>query len=249
MPSIIVPARLESTRFPHKLLSEVGGKPLIIITAERISAMGPEFDLFFAVDGKEIGNLLEDSGYQTIYTDPFLPSGTDRIASANKILQHEKIINVQADEPMVDRTHLIGLTEALEEKEASMSTLAVPFDSKDDFTDPNQVKVVLDEKGFALYFSRSPIPYDQSGQTQFASFQEKFSALRHIGMYGYRSDFLQKFSQTKLGELEKIERLEQLRALEMGAKIAVSMVEHPTIGIDSPEDLQRFKKEYISSIK
>ncbi len=246
-PSIIVPARLASTRFPRKLLHEINGKPLIIITAERLVSIGSEFDLFFAVDGREIGEVLNDSGYQTILTDPALPSGTDRIAEANKILQHEKIINVQADEPMVSRSHLCQLVEALDKQEASMSTLAVPFDKREDFLDPNQVKVILDENDYALYFSRSPIPFDRTGLNDWENFKNFACPKKHIGMYGYRSEFLQKFSSNKVGNLEKVESLEQLRALEMGARIAVSGVNEVSIGIDCPEDFIKFTDIYLKS--
>ena len=247
MPSIVVPARLASKRFPRKLLQEINGKPLIIITAERLVSIGSEFDLFFAVDGMEIGQVLNDFGYQTILTDPALPSGTDRIAEANKILQHEKIINVQADEPMVSRSHLCRLAESLNNDEASMSTLAVPFDKKEDFLDPNQVKVVLDENDFALYFSRFPIPHDRRGMSDWENFKSTACPKKHLGMYGYRSEFLQNFSSTKVGTLEKVEGLEQLRALEMGDRIAVSIVDEVSIGIDCPEDFHKFTDIYLKA--
>ena len=157
-PAIIVPARLASVRFPKKLLADAGGKPLIIRTADRIKQQVPEIDLFFAVDGYELKEVLECSGYKTIVTDPDLPSGTDRIAVANKVLKRNIVINVQADEPMVHRSHILQLLNALKQDGVSISTLATPFKTVEDFLDPNQVKVVQNNFGNALYFLVHPFP-------------------------------------------------------------------------------------------
>ncbi len=236
LPTIIVPARLASSRFPRKLLADAGGEPLILRTAERISQQGPEFELFFAVDGQELAQTLSSAGYQCVMTDPDLPSGTDRIAQANQKLKRHSVINVQADEPMVHRDHLLALASSLEQTGADMATLAIPFESMDDFKDPNQVKVVMDERGFALYFSRSPIPYDRdlSGKGVNGSF-------KHLGMYAYRSCFLQRYSTAGQGKLESLEKLEQLRALELGCGIVVGVVARETVGVDVPADLQKLK--------
>jgi len=238
LPTIIVPARLASTRFPKKLIQKVQGKPLILWTAERIKEIAPEFDLFFAVDGKELQVILEDAGFSAIQTDPDLPSGTDRIAAANLEIKAPSVINVQADEPLVERKHIDSLVTALLPDRTSMSTLAVPFTEESDFLDPNQVKVILDSQGYAIYFSRAPIPFyrDTDG-----IWEEKKTPLKHIGLYGYKASFLEQFCREEAGRLEKIEKLEQLRALEWGAKISVSVVSSPTIGIDSPEDFIKFE--------
>ena len=238
LPTIIVPARLASTRFPKKLIQKVEGKPLILWTAERIIEIAPEFELFFAVDGKELQVILEDAGFSAIQTDPELPSGTDRIAAANLEIKAPSVINVQADEPLVERKHIDSLVTALLPDRTSMSTLAVPFTEESDFLDPNQVKVILDSQGYAIYFSRAPIPFyrDTDGM-----WEEKKTPLKHIGLYGYKASFLKQFCNEEAGRLEKIEKLEQLRALEWGAKISVSVIPSPTIGIDSPEDLIKFE--------
>lgn len=241
LPTIIVPARLASTRFPGKLLSMVNGKPLILWTAERISEVAPEFNLFFAVDGNEIGDVLEASGFSVVKTDPSLASGTDRIAAANLEILADSIINVQADEPRIDRSHLHALSESLKPEGTLMSTLAVKFSSEKDFHDPNQVKVVCDQHGNALYFSRSSIPFSISSDWQ-RSKVEGDGPLKHLGLYGYKSDFLRRFSMFPEGKLEKIEKLEQLRVLEFGEKISVSVVDTETHGIDTPEDLARFER-------
>lgn len=221
-------------------MADAGGIPLILRTAQRLDHEAPEYEKFFAVDGEEINVILTDAGYKTIITDPDLPSGTDRIAEANKILRREQIINVQADEPLVNREHIDALTHSLQNPLADLGTLAVAFESVDDFLDPNQVKVVLSDAGFALYFSRSPIPNKRDGNIE-GIFGESFSfkPLKHMGMYAYTSRFLHLFSKSKQGVLEKLESLEQLRALELGFSIAVSVVSSGSIGIDRPGDMDR----------
>ena len=241
LPTIIVPARLESQRFPRKLLAEVKGKPLILWTAERIREIVPEFALYFAVDGEELAELLENSGFSIVMTDPELPSGTDRIAAANREIQANLILNIQGDEPLVERSHILALASGLELDKASMSTVAVPFSSEKDFLDPNQVKVLCDQLGYALYFSRSPIPYNRNHSSLWENKQANLP-LKHLGMYGYNADFLGRFLTFPEGKLEKVEKLEQLRALENGEKIAVSTVDSETHGIDIPQDLARFEK-------
>ena len=231
-PTIVVPARLASSRFPKKLLADAGGMPLILRTANRLRQQVPEYDLIFAVDGEEIAQPLKQEGYSCVFTDPDLPSGTDRIAQANKILQRKEILNVQADEPMVLREHVLALTKALQKKGADLATLATPFEKIEDFHDPNQVKVVLNVSGFALFFSRAPIPYNRE-----CSHNLSHNCYKHLGMYGYRGDFLNEFTSLPTGCLEDLEKLEQLRALENGKHISVEIVPYDTVGIDTPEDL------------
>ena len=237
LPTIIVPARLASVRFPRKLLADAGGKPLILRTAERLRKEVPEYEVFFAVDGDELARPLQQEGFSVLLTDPELSSGTDRIAQANKSLRRESILNVQADEPMVERGHILALGVALSKEGASMSTLAAPFESEEDFKDPNQVKVVLDGEGYAIYFSRAPVPH-QRERDEGTWVGGKTFGLKHLGMYGYHSSLLDSFSRWKQGTLEQIERLEQLRALENGCRIGVSIVGKATIGVDLPSDLQ-----------
>ena len=237
-PTIIVPARLASVRFPRKLLADAGGKPLILRTAERIKEQVPEFDLYFAVDGDELKSLLESSGYNVIVTPPHLSSGTDRIAIANRILKRDLLINVQADEPMVMRDQILMLAEALSHKDVSISTLASIFQSEEDFRDPNQVKVVMDNNGHALYFSRAPIPFARDSKTG-SLHGHSIYAYKHMGLYGYKKEFLEEFVSSEAGELERIEKLEQLRALQSGFRIAVKITEFASVGVDIPEDLQK----------
>ena len=241
-PTIIVPARLASVRFPKKLLADAGGKPLIIRTAERIRSEAPEFDLFFAVDGEELKKLLENAGYHTILTSPDLPSGTDRIAKANQELQREFVINVQADEPLVTRDQILSLARMISNPVVSISTLASVFQAESDFLDPNQVKVVLDNEGNALYFSRSPIPFSREKDSN-CGYEKTTWGYKHMGLYGYKREFLDFFLGSKESTLERIEKLEQLRALQNGYKIGVEIVEGTSLGIDVPEDLEKIKFE------
>ena len=240
-PVVVVPARLDSRRFPRKLLAEVEGKPLVVWTAERIAREAPEFELRFAVDGEELASTLKVFGYSAVLTDPDLPSGSDRIAVANEVIGAERVINVQADEPLVTRSQILSLAEGLERDGASMSTLCHHFETEEGFHDPNQVKVVRDKEGFALYFSRATIPFAREADVGPPS--AGFPAMRHLGLYAYSAEFLREFRDLPVGVLEEIEKLEQLRALENGRRIAVGVTEQGSLGVDSPEDLERLAPE------
>ena len=241
MPSIIVPARLASTRFPRKLLFEVRGKPIILWTAERIRKVAPEFPLYFAVDDDALERCLSEAGFAAVRTRAEHPSGTDRLAEANADVGASAVINVQGDEPLVTGEQIRALATGLE-GEAAIATLAVPFVRPQDFANPNQVKVVRDRKGYALYFSRSPMPFvrDAGGQVD-AAWLAQNRCFRHLGLYAYKADFLSAFSGLKPGFLEQIEKLEQLRAMEHGYRIHVGITDQATIGIDTPEDIADFE--------
>ena len=240
-PSIIVPARLASTRFPRKLLHEVRGKPVIVWTAERIREVAPEFPLYFAVDDDALERCLDAAGFSVVRTRSDHPSGTDRLAEANAIVGADSVINVQGDEPLVTGEQIRALAKGLE-GEAAMSTLAIPFERPEDFANPNQVNVVRGRDGYALYFSRSPIPYARglAGKvdTQWLKHNQCY---RHLGLYAYKAEFLSAFSSLEPGFLENIEKLEQLRAMEHGYRIHVGITDQPTIGIDTPEDIVEFE--------
>lgn len=239
--AIIVPCRLASQRFPSKLLHKILDKELILWTAERIKTEAPEFPLYFAVDDASLKELLQKHGYNSVMTHPNHESGTDRIAEANNLIKAKHVINVQGDEPLVTGDQIRELGKLII-TDASMATLATPFKSNSDFHDPNQVKVVLADDRSALYFSRAPIPYsrEHKGMLQAAS-----PALRHLGLYAYTNDFLMQFRALKPGYLECIEKLEQLRALENGFKIAVGITHTATLGVDSPEDISKLEKALL----
>jgi len=236
MLAIVAPARLASTRFPEKLLHPILGKPLIQRVAERIAAVAPDIPCFFAVDDERLSEVVENAGFRSIATRSDHSSGTDRLAEANQTIGADALINVQADEPLVSASQIASLRSMLETG-AEMATLATPFRTRDDFLDPNQVKVVLRADGNALYFSRSPIPHPRD---EHAGLDDSWVAAsgvyRHLGLYAYRADFLSRFCSLGQGRLERIERLEQLRALENGYSIQVGLSDEPSIGIDTPED-------------
>lgn len=237
--AIIVPARLASERFPRKLLQPVCGEPFIRHTARRLREIAPaSIPVIFATDGDlALNSALEDTGFQVLSTDPALPSGTDRLAAANAQLKFDRVINVQADEPLVNDEQITALIDLLEAGWA-MATVASPFENAKDFADANKVKVVISNDGRALYFSRAAIPFDRAtnGQPE-ASWFRNHSIKWHQGLYAYTADTLAHVASLPQSPLEKIERLEQLRALENGIAIGVRVVSQPTIGVDTQEDL------------
>ena len=238
-PSIIVPARLASSRFPRKLLHKVHGKPIILWTAERVRSEAPEFPLYFAVDDVELEDCLKNAGFDVVMTRVDHPSGTDRLAEANALIGASAVINVQGDEPLVTGEQIRALAAGLREGIA-LSTLAIPFGRVEDFKNPNQVKVVRDRSGAALYFSRSPIPFARGVDVTDQWLSEN-TCYRHLGLYAYDADFLARFSALEPGYLETVEKLEQLRAMEHGYRIHVGITDQQTIGIDTPEDSAKFE--------
>jgi len=239
--AIIVPCRLESTRFPRKLLHPINGKPLVLWVAERITAQVPDFQLWFAVDDELLAKCLEDAGFRAIMTAASHPSGTDRIAEANRTVRASYVLNVQADEPLVSAGQLKALARLIQ-GDCPMATLATPFKRIVDFYNPNQVKVVMSQTGRALYFSRSRMPFSRDlGLTIDDAWVTANPCFKHLGLYAYRADFLEKFVALPPGRLEQIEKLEQLRALENGYAIAIDVTEDPSIGVDTPEDAKKFE--------
>lgn len=228
--AIVVPARLQSVRFPRKLLAPIHGVPLILLTARRIAEQLPEWPVYFAVAEQELADVLASEGFRSILTDPSLPSGTDRIAAANDAIGARYVLNVQADEPLVSGAAVRAVQQRLQSG-ALMATIAAPFQSARDHRDPNKVKVVLDASDHALYFSRAPIPHARD-----APDQGYRHALWHLGLYGYEAGLLQRYAGLPQGPLEALEKLEQLRALEHGIGIAVSRVPEASPGVDTPED-------------
>jgi 3-deoxy-manno-octulosonate cytidylyltransferase (CMP-KDO synthetase) len=239
--AIIVPCRLESKRFPRKLLHKIRGRELVLWVADRIAKVAPQFDLWFAVDDASLADCLAPAGFRTVMTSVGHPSGTDRIAEANRTVRAEHVINVQADEPLVSAAQVRMLAE-LVRGPADMATLACRFTRAEDFCNPNQVKVVCDERGRALYFSRSPVPHprDSAGKVDDA-WLATHPCYKHLGLYAYKAALLAEFTRMAPGRLEQIEKLEQLRILEAGREIVVGVSDDQTIGVDTPEDAARFE--------
>jgi len=240
--AIIVPCRLESTRFPRKLLHPIIGKPLLRWVAERIAREAPEFPLYFAVDHELLRRCVEDAGFKAILTSAVHLTGTDRLAEANRTIGADFVINVQADEPLVTGAQIRTLAGLLHGG-APMATLATPFKRAADFANPNQVKVVLAPAvRRALFFSRSPIPFARDlGGVVDDAWVASHPCFKHLGLYGYSADLLQKIATLTPGRLEQIEKLEQLRVLENGYAIACDVTDDPTIGVDTPEDAVKFE--------
>lgn len=240
--AIIVPARLASTRFPRKLLHSIKGKSLIIHVAERIRTQVPNIPLIFAVDDPELEKEILHNGFECIMTSEAHTSGTDRIAEANRTIGAQYVVNIQGDEPLVTADQIHKLVRMVESG-ASMSTLATVFLNPEDFADPNQVKVVLNQNSQALYFSRSPLPFfrENKGKPSNSDMSHHL-CYRHLGMYAYEAEFLQKFSLMPKGRLEELEKLEQLRVLENGYSIGVDITSDPSIGIDTSSDSEQFEE-------
>ena len=255
--AIVLPARLKSTRLPNKLLLSRTGKTLLEHTIDRAKLAQAKYPKLFtnirvACDDESLIAAARKTGVDAVMTDPNHQSGTDRIAEAAKDLKEEIIVNLQADEPEINPENLARvaslLLEAGARKDVMMSTLAVPIYLTIDFIKPSNVKVVCDNCGRALYFSRAPIPVDRDGP----AFQVKRDAntpalgLHHIGIYGYRRVFLSEFGKLPPSKLEQLEKLEQLRVLEAGYGIQVGVVDAHTAGIDTPEDYEAFVTRWNS---
>ncbi|MCH8475040.1 MAG: 3-deoxy-manno-octulosonate cytidylyltransferase [Opitutales bacterium] len=246
--AIIVPARLASTRFPRKLLHLIQGVPLLAHVARRLKREASDWPVWFAVDDPSLEAVAHAEGFPVVMTDPAHQSGTDRLAEANQTVQAEVVLNIQADEPLVSGEQIQKLHDILTEEHA-MSTLVTPFRRPSDFLDANQVKCVRGVTGDALYFSRSPIPSVRDGlPPEGDSFWQAQPPLRHLGLYGYRAEFLEAFTRLAPGRLEGLEKLEQLRALENGYRIAVAETSAPSVGIDTPEDAEAFAR-YLEKTK
>jgi 3-deoxy-manno-octulosonate cytidylyltransferase (CMP-KDO synthetase) len=230
--AVVIPARYASTRLPGKPLIRIAGKPLIQHVWERCSEAQGIDVVIVATDDIRIAEAAFDFGADVALTSPEHRSGTDRAAEvAKKLRGFTHIINVQGDEPLVDPTLVSRLAETLlDDRTIQMITAASEFGPDEDIANPNAVKVVLGRDGYALYFSRSPIPYLRSDGV-------RPTYLRHLGIYGYTTKLLLQFVKWKPGDLELAESLEQLRALENGTRIRVLPARQPAVGVDTPEDV------------
>ena len=246
--TVVIPARYASSRFPGKPLADIGGKPMVVHVAERAAKSGA-IQVIVATDDARIATAVDDHGYQVVMTRDDHESGTDRIAEVAAKLRlgaKDIVVNVQGDEPLMDPALVIAVADLLAQSTAaSMSTAAHPIEDPAEFLNPNVVKVVLDADHRALYFSRAPIPWWRDGLGQEPGAMPNPKPLRHIGIYGYRVGFLRKFPTLSQAPLERIEALEQLRALWHGHSIAVHITPHPPgPGVDTPADLARVRQAF-----
>jgi 3-deoxy-manno-octulosonate cytidylyltransferase (CMP-KDO synthetase) len=239
--TIVIPARLASTRLPQKLLLAETGKPLIQHTYEAAAKATRPAGVLVAADCEEIAAAVRNFGGRVELTSPSCASGTDRVAEiARNLPDVEILVNVQGDEPEIS-AHAIDLAVELLERDpaAVMSTLATPIRAKDQLHDPACVKVIFDQHQRAIYFSRAPIPFARNwDDALLAGTPAHF--YQHIGLYAYRRDFLLRLADLPRAAIERIENLEQLRVLYAGHTILVGVIDEPTIGIDTPEDYRAF---------
>jgi 3-deoxy-D-manno-octulosonate cytidylyltransferase len=259
---VVIPARYGSTRFPGKVLAKDTGKFLIQHVYEQAKQANLPAKVIIAADDKRIADAAKSFGAECIMTSPDCPSGTDRIAEAVKKLEDggrrtedgkslhaerytlnadDIVVNLQADEPEIDPANIDAVARLLADNPKSqMATLAAEFETAEQVNDPNIVKVVLDKGSRAIYFSRSVIPYDRVA----GGAGELKNYLRHLGIYAYRKEFLKTITSLPQTKLEKIEKLEQLRAVENGFDILVAKVQHIAPGIDTPVQYAEFVKRY-----
>ncbi len=245
---VAIPARHDASRLPGKPLRLLGGEPLILHVARRALAAGAR-EAWVAADDARIIDALEGSGVRTMLTAPTHASGTDRLAECAALAgwaDDTIVVNLQGDEPFAPAAGIRAVASRLATANAGMATLAIPIEDPAMLFDPNTVKLVRDASGHALYFSRAPIPwprdagYDLTRPNRRDTMPATGEWLRHIGIYAYRARFLHRFAAMPPGQLEQIESLEQLRALEAGVRIAVDLTpEAFPPGVDTPEDLAR----------
>ena len=243
--TVIVPARLASTRLPNKPLADIHGLPMVVRVAQR-AALSHAAQVVVAADSIDIIEVCQAHGIRALLTRNDHPSGSDRLAEASALLQlgpNDLVVNVQGDEPLINPTLINQVAALLEQRpSASMSTAAHEIHDLSEFTNSNVVKVVLDKEQLALYFSRAPIPWWRDGFAQGIQSLPKPAPLRHIGIYAYRVGFLQSFPSMTPAPIEKGEALEQLRAIWHGHKIAVHITpDAPGPGVDTPEDLEKVR--------
>jgi 3-deoxy-manno-octulosonate cytidylyltransferase (CMP-KDO synthetase) len=243
--TVLLPARLASTRLPNKPLADIGGLPMIVRVAQR-AAQSSARAVVVAADHAEIVAACRAHGVEAVLTRTDHATGSDRLAETCALLGldgRDVVVNVQGDEPLIDAS-LIDACAALlvRRPDCVMGTAAHPLASAEELDNPNVVKVVLDAAGRALYFSRAPIPWARDARATGASPLPTPSALRHVGIYAYQAGFLRRFPTLSAAPIEKIESLEQLRVLWHGERIAVHVTDHaPGPGVDTPEDLERVR--------
>lgn len=241
----IIPARYASTRFPGKPLAILGGKTVIQRVYEQVSTVLDE--VYVATDDERIFQAVKAFGGQAVMTRTDHKSGTDRIEeAADKIgSAADVIINVQGDEPFIQPSQIATLMQLFETPETQIGTLGKPFESLEAVDNPNSPKIVTDNRGFALYFSRSVIPYVRGVDHQ--DWFGQYPFLKHLGIYAYRREVLREVTALPQSSLEKAESLEQLRWLQNGYRIRVGLTDVETVGIDTPEDLER-AEEFLKKL-
>lgn len=233
----IIPARYASTRFPGKPLALLGGKPVIQHVYEKVAAVLEA--AYVATDDERIYDVVKSFGGQVVMTRTDHKSGTDRIEEAIEKIggEWDVVVNVQGDEPFVAKNQLDTICHCFDDPTTQIATLGKPFESMEAVQNPNSPKIVVDNMGFAMYFSRSVIPYVRG--KEMSSWLTHYPFLKHLGIYAYHKDVLRQVTQLPQSSLEIAESLEQLRWLQNGFKIKVGTTDVETVGIDTPQDLER----------
>jgi 3-deoxy-manno-octulosonate cytidylyltransferase (CMP-KDO synthetase) len=239
---VVIPARYGSTRLPAKPLADICGKPMVVRVAEQAAQSGAD-EIIIATDDTSIANVVSQYGFKAAMTSDRHETGTDRIAEVVKIMgwaDDEIIVNVQGDEPLIAPSVITNTARNLEEHtEASIATCCHTMSGFANLDNPNAVKVVIDKNGYAIYFSRAPIPYPRNGML----------AHQHVGIYAYRAKFLNDYHLLEKSKIETIESLEQLRTLWNGHKISIFVSpEKASIGVDTPDDLELVRKIFCKKV-
>lgn len=236
---VVVPARYHSTRFPGKALADIAGRPMIEHVYRRASAARHVDAVLVATDDTRVADAVRRFGGEVRITRADHATGTDRIAEVAATLDCDLVVNLQGDEPLIEPAAIDQAVEPfLEDAALQMTSLCQPFSDSGDVSDPNIVKVVVDRRGFALYFSRAPIPFHRDAKVG----ANAPLNLRHIGLYVQRRDFLLKVAALEPTALETAEALEQLRVIEHGFSIKMVQTQYDSIGVDTPEDLERVRR-------
>ena len=231
----VIPARYASTRFPAKVLSLLAGKPMIEHVWRKAKKCVQLEDVLIACDHPDVFKVAQGFGAKVVMTDPNHPSGSDRIAEAVKDIDVGVIVNIQGDEPFIDPKTIDDLALLLnDDNQCQMGTVIKEIKNDEEFLNPNVVKCVIDASGYALYFSRSPIPYNRNTVKP-----KGLKNYKHLGLYAYRKNFLLTFKDWPKSILESTEQLEQLRVLEAGHRIKTVITTSESIAVDTPEDLQK----------
>lgn len=247
--SVIIPARYASTRFPGKPLADIAGKPMVVRVAAQAAKSGAR-EVIVATDHADIARVVERHGYEAMMTHAGHPTGTDRlaeVAAKRRFSANHVVVNVQGDEPLIPPALIRSVAASLgTHREAAIATACHSIRDAAEFANPNVVKVVLDHAGYALYFSRAPIPYARDAFARgIKRLPPGLPAYRHLGIYAYRCSFLNVFKKMKPAPLEQYEALEQLRAMAHGYRISVAITRSaPHPGVDTPKDLERILARY-----
>ena len=248
---VVIPARYASSRLPGKPLADIGGRPMVLHVLERALQAGAE-SVVVATDDARVQQAVAAAGHQALMTSPDHQSGTERLVEVAETLgwgDDTLVVNVQGDEPLIDPMLIREAARQLVlHDDAVMATLAHPIHDHADFINPNVVKVVADEAGYALYFSRAPIPWPRDAFTAQQAMPHELGALRHIGLYAYRAGFLRTYASLASSPLERYEMLEQLRVLWHGHRISLGITPvAPAPGVDTPEDLERVRALFAAA--